>query len=98
MSRAKSENHLGDRLATVEYTEAVCGCSKECSVLANPRETTMSNFKNVVRRFFNDESGAEVTELGVVLALIVAGAVASIALIGPKIVAAYAAVQAALGA
>ncbi|MCH8839182.1 MAG: Flp family type IVb pilin [Planctomycetes bacterium] len=32
-----------------------------------------------------EESAAEVTELAIVLALIVAGAVAAIALIGPKI-------------
>jgi Flp pilus assembly pilin Flp len=41
------------------------------------------------KRFFRDEKAAEVTELGIVLALIVAGAVATIALIGPKIHAAY---------
>ena len=42
-----------------------------------------------ITNFFNDEKAAEVTELGVVLALVVAGAVATIALIGPKIQAAY---------
>jgi Flp pilus assembly pilin Flp len=58
----------------------------------------MSNFSKVASRFIKDEKGAEVTELGIVLALIVAGAVASIALIGPKIVGAYDAVKTALGA
>ena len=43
----------------------------------------------LVKGFFQDEKAAEVTELGIVLALIVAGAVATIALIGPKIQAAY---------
>jgi Flp pilus assembly pilin Flp len=41
------------------------------------------------RRFLADDRAAEVTELGIVLALIVAGCVATIALIGPKIKAAY---------
>lgn len=41
------------------------------------------------KRFLADEKAAEVTELGIVLALIVAGSVATIALIGPKIHAAY---------
>ena len=41
------------------------------------------------RQFLADEKAAEVTELGIVLALIVAGCVAIIALIGPKIQAAY---------
>lgn len=45
--------------------------------------------RNLVKRFYADERAAEVTELGIVLALIVAGAVATIALIGPKIHAAY---------
>jgi Flp pilus assembly pilin Flp len=43
----------------------------------------------MTKRFFADEKAAEVTELGIVLALIVAGAVATIALIGPKIQTAY---------
>ena len=38
-----------------------------------------------VKTFIAEESAAEVTELAIVLALIVAGAVAAIALIGPKI-------------
>jgi len=41
------------------------------------------------KRFFHDERAAEVTELGIVLALIVAGCVASLALIGPKVKKAY---------
>ena len=44
----------------------------------------------LVRRFFDDEKAAEVTELGIVLALIVAGAVVSIAIIGPIVQSAYA--------
>lgn len=44
---------------------------------------------NWLKSFIRDENAAEVTELGIVLALIVAGAVATIALIGPKIQAAY---------
>jgi Flp pilus assembly pilin Flp len=41
------------------------------------------------KRFFRDEKAAEVTELGIVLALVVAASVAILALIGPKIQAAY---------
>lgn len=50
----------------------------------------------LVKRFLSDEKAAEVTELGIVLALIVAGAVATIALIGPKIKQAYTDTNAAL--
>jgi Flp pilus assembly pilin Flp len=49
----------------------------------------MKSLLTLGRRFLADEKGAEVTELGIVLALIVAGAVATIALIGPKIQSAY---------
>ena len=49
----------------------------------------MKKAMEVSKRFFSDEKAAEVTELGIVLALIVAGAVATIALIGPKIQQAY---------
>jgi Flp pilus assembly pilin Flp len=49
----------------------------------------MSKVFTMTKRFFADEKAAEVTELGIVLALIVAGAVATIALIGPKIQTAY---------
>jgi Flp pilus assembly pilin Flp len=49
----------------------------------------MKLFVNLCKRFVADEKAAEVTELGIVLALIVAGAVATIALIGPKIQTAY---------
>jgi Flp pilus assembly pilin Flp len=49
----------------------------------------MSKLIEVAKKFYRDEKAAEVTELGIVLALIVAGAVATIALIGPKIQAAY---------
>jgi Flp pilus assembly pilin Flp len=45
--------------------------------------------RRLAKRFFADESGAEVTELGIVLALIVAGCVAGIAVIGPILVTAY---------
>ena len=49
----------------------------------------MKRLTSIGKKFISDEQGAEVTELGIVLALIVAGAVATIALIGPKIQAAY---------
>lgn len=49
----------------------------------------MKSLLTLGKRFLRDEKAAEVTELGIVLALIVAGAVAVIALIGPKIVTAY---------
>ncbi len=45
----------------------------------------MNDKQLMVKTFIAEESAAEVTELGIVLALIVAGAVATIALIGPKI-------------
>ena len=45
----------------------------------------MKDKQLTVKTFIAEESAAEVTELGIVLALIVAGAVAAIALIGPKI-------------
>jgi Flp pilus assembly pilin Flp len=41
-------------------------------------------------RLATDSRGAEVTELGLVLAILVAGAVGTIALIGPKIASFYA--------
>jgi Flp pilus assembly pilin Flp len=49
----------------------------------------MKKFVDLYKRFVADDKAAEVTELGIVLALIVAGAVATIALIGPKIQNAY---------
>lgn len=49
----------------------------------------MLKLKEVAKRFAADEKAAEVTELGIVLALIVAGAVVAIASIGPKIKTAY---------
>ncbi len=49
----------------------------------------MSMVMELSKRFFRDEKAAEVTELGIVLALVVAASVAILALIGPKIVAAY---------
>ena len=45
----------------------------------------MKKLSEIWQRFIRDEKAAEVTELGVVLAMIVAGAVATIALIGPKV-------------
>jgi Flp pilus assembly pilin Flp len=49
----------------------------------------MKSMLNLCKRFVNEEKAAEVTELGIVLALIVAAAVATIALLGPKIQNAY---------
>ncbi len=49
----------------------------------------MSMVMELSKRFFRDEKAAEVTELGIVLALVVAASVAILALIGPKILAAY---------
>jgi Flp pilus assembly pilin Flp len=54
--------------------------------------------KSLIKRFIADEKAAEVTELGIVLALIVAGSVATIALIGPKIKSAYDTVNTAIPA
>jgi len=45
---------------------------------------------SMAKRFIAEETGAEVSELAIVLALIVAGAVATIILIGPKITQFYA--------
>ena len=45
----------------------------------------MKKLTEIWRTFIRDEKAAEVTELGVVLAMLVAGAVAAIALIGPKV-------------
>ncbi len=45
----------------------------------------MNDTQLTVKTFIAEEKAAEVTELGIVLALIVAGAVAAIVLIGPKI-------------
>jgi Flp pilus assembly pilin Flp len=56
----------------------------------------MKRLTSIAKKFFKDEQGAEVTELGIVLALIVAGSVVTIALIGPKIQAAYTATNGAL--
>ena len=49
----------------------------------------MRSFMAGLKRLYQEDRAAEVTELGIVLALIVAGSVATIALIGPKIQAAY---------
>jgi len=50
----------------------------------------MNDTQLTIKTFIAEEKAAEVTELGIVLALIVAGAVAAIALIGPKIAQYYA--------
>ncbi len=50
----------------------------------------MNDMQLTVKTFIADENAAEVTELAIVLALIVAGAVAAIVLIGPKITQYYA--------
>ena len=49
----------------------------------------MKSLLNLGKRFLADEKAAEVTELGIVLALIVALAVASIKTIGNVVSAAY---------
>jgi Flp pilus assembly pilin Flp len=49
----------------------------------------MSKLISVSRRFVADEKAAEVTELGIVLALIVAAAVVTVAAIGKKVQKAY---------
>ncbi len=49
----------------------------------------MKKFMEIAKQFYRDEKAAEVTELGIVLALIVAGAVAFIAVIGPHVQDAY---------
>ena len=50
----------------------------------------MNDTQLTVKTFIAEEKAAEVTELGIVLALIVAGAVAAIALLGPIIAEYYA--------
>ena len=49
----------------------------------------MSMVMELSKRFFRDEKAAEVTELGIVLALVVAASVAILLPIGQKILAAY---------
>ena len=56
----------------------------------------MSNVVMFAKRFFNDEKAAEVTELGIVLALIVALAIVAIQNIGTSVSTAYSSVDAAL--
>ena len=51
---------------------------------------------NVTKRFFSDEKAAEVTELGIVLALIVAISIAAIVIIGQKVSGAYESVKTSL--
>ena len=45
----------------------------------------MNHIFKTCRRFWRDERAAEVTELAIVLALIVAGSVAAITVLGPLI-------------
>lgn len=56
-------------------------------------ELQMSNVVKFAKRFFNDEKAAEVTELGIVLALIVALSIAAIGIIGGEVSEAYTSVQ-----
>jgi Flp pilus assembly pilin Flp len=66
-------------------------CSSSLSVIAeamagaNGKSYHMNSFAFIWRRFLRDERAAEVTELGIVLAMLVAGSVAAITLIGPTI-------------
>jgi Flp pilus assembly pilin Flp len=57
----------------------------------------MKSFLTLGRRLLADEKAAEVTELGIVLALIVALSIAAIKGIGTVIAAAYGTVNTALG-
>ena len=54
----------------------------------------MKSLWNLVRRFFADDKAAEVTELGIVLALVVAGAVIYLSPIGNAVVSGYSVVNA----
>ena len=56
----------------------------------------MKSFTNLGKRFLADEKAAEVTELGIVLALIVALSVASIKIIGNVVSNAYTTVSTAI--
>ncbi len=56
----------------------------------------MTSVAKFAKRFFNDEKAAEVTELGIVLALIVALAIVAIQSIGQSVSTAYNSVDAAL--
>jgi len=54
--------------------------------LAFWKESAMSSLRNV-RRFISNEAGTETLEWGLVCGLLVVGAIAAIALIGPKVTA-----------
>jgi Flp pilus assembly pilin Flp len=56
----------------------------------------MNDKHNMITAFLADERGAEVTELEIVLALLVAGSIVTLILIGPKVTQYYTAVNAAL--
>lgn len=57
----------------------------------------MGSFGTLVRKFGSDEVGAEVTEVGLYLSLIVAACIVVIQAIGPAIVASWQAVATSLG-
>ena len=57
----------------------------------------MKSLQKWARGFLNDQRGAEVTEVGIYLALIVAACVVLMAAIGPAVVAGWQAVATALG-
>ena len=57
----------------------------------------MKSLKKWTSAFRNDERGAEVTEVGIYLALIVAACVVLMAAIGPAVIAGWQAVATALG-
>ena len=46
----------------------------------------MGSLSKLAKRFWSDENGAEITEVGIYLALIVAACVVIMALIGPIVV------------
>ena len=68
--------------------DCVGGNTPKLSFFLN-KEFGMTKLTSIAKKFVSDENAAEVTELGIVLALVVAASVATIALIGPKIQAAY---------
>ena len=49
----------------------------------------MGSLSKLAKRFWSDENGAEITEVGIYLALIVAACVVLMALIGPIVVAGW---------
>ena len=57
----------------------------------------MSSLTKLFARFLTDQRGAEVSEVGLYLALIVAGCVAAMTIIGPIVVGLWRAIATALG-